>query len=162
MSSISRCLLAVLLVAPFLAQAKEPAAASNIASAVSKRKFDAAFSVCQAVVPTTHRDFAVANMVGPASPIIEYFFSRGVSMDSLGPWKDEVIGQPKHGELRLTADKGYVYRPNTGYLGPDQIAYAVEVKGKKFKVIETIWVADVAPEYGGCPADYKLPRADTQ
>jgi hypothetical protein len=39
------------------------------------------------------------------------------------------------------------------------MTFVVEVQGKKFKVIETVWVANAAPEYGGCPKDYKLPPA---
>ncbi|MBU1775847.1 MAG: tandem-95 repeat protein [Gammaproteobacteria bacterium] len=61
----------------------------------------------------------------------------------------------------LNSDGYYVYYPNEGYLGPDQITFVVEQMGKKFKVIETVWVANTAPEYGGCPADYKLPPATT-
>lgn len=126
-----------------------------------KIKYDAAYSVCQAVVPTSHRDFAIANVVLPMTSVISYLLSHGVSIDPSKPPKITLSEFPTHGELRTEgfANGVYAYYPNENHLGPDQMTFVVEAQGKKFKVIETVWVANVAPEYGGCPANYKLPPA---
>lgn len=131
--------------------------------ASSLQKYDAAFSVCQAVVPTTHRDFGLANGVGPGAVVTEYFMSKGVSLDSLvnSPSSTILVVKPSHGDIQQDSNGAYVYYPNNGYLGPDQMTFVVELMGKKFKVIQTVWVANVSPEYGGCPAGYKLPPATT-
>ena len=126
----------------------------------ANEKYDAAFSVCTAVVPVGHKDFELVNGVGSSSPILEYFMLRGDEYD-IKTWKQTLIGKPVHGEFIQQPNGGYVYHPNEEYLGPDQITWVVDAEGKKFKVIMTVWVADVAPEYGGCPPDYELPPADT-
>lgn len=126
---------------------------------VSQAKYDAAYSVCKAMVPVGHRDFSLVNGVGPSSPILGYFMSRGEAYD-IKSWKKTLVEHPKHGELISQPTGGYFYYPKDGYLGPDQLSWVVEAQGKKFKVIETVWVANVAPEYGGCPDDYKLPPAE--
>lgn len=128
-----------------------------------KEKYDAAFSVCGAAVPVTHRDFEMANFVTPMSVITPHLFDKGIIISSDEPIVVTLTEAPKHGEL---ISDGYTYgvykyKPIEGYLGPDQMTFDVEVMGKKFKVIETVWVANVAPEYGGCPSDYKLPPATT-
>lgn len=129
-------------------------------SLTSQQKYDAAFSVCEAVVPVGHRDFDLVNGVGPSSSILGYFMTRGESYDTK-TWKKTLVESPQHGKLIQQPNAGYVYYPNGGYLGPDQLTWVVEAEGKTFKVIETVWVANTAPEYGGCPADYKLPPATT-
>lgn len=118
------------------------------------KNYDAAFSVCGAAVPTTHRDYEISNIVYPLA----------VVPDTNEPTTVAVLHGPLHGHLSPYAkfpDSVFVYSPNDGYLGPDQITFVVEQMGKKFKVIVTAWVADVPPESGGCPEGYELPPADT-
>jgi hypothetical protein len=140
-------------------------AGTSITTTAQKEKYDAAFSVCGAAVPTTHRDFSIANRLSPLSVIDTYlYYEKGIPYDSNRPVKVTVIENPAHGRLVPDTDfpdTTFVYHPNEGYLGPDQITFVVEEMGKKFKVIETVWVANTAPEYGGCPTDYKLPPATT-
>ena len=166
MTFISRRALALLLITPFLASVQECAARSIATPVAQKRKYDAAFSVCQAAVPITHRDFPNANQLSPLSVTATYlFFEKGIPYDSNRLVQVIVIEKPAHGRLvpdKDFPDTAFVYHPNEGYLGPDQITFVVEEMGKKFKVIETVWVSNSPPEYGGCPADYKLPPASTQ
>lgn len=123
-------------------------------------KFDAVYSVCTAVVPVTHKDFPDANYVGPGAVILHHFASHKIALGADEPSKVVLVKRPQHGELRIDSDGAYTYHPDMRHLGPDQMTFFVEIRGKRFKVIETVWVADVAPEYGGCPKDYKLPPAE--
>jgi hypothetical protein len=117
-----------------------------------KEKYDAAYSVCGAVVPVTHKDFSLANRVGPSPSILYYFMSHGEEVD-IKTWQVRLVDGPKHGTY-----SGDIYSPDEGYLGLDQMTFVVEAQGKKFKVIETVWVENAAPDFG-CPTDIKLPPA---
>lgn len=113
----------------------------------SQTKYDAAMSICSFVAPTGHPDFPIANQLYPAAAAESYFHTRGTSLlDPSGlllePLQTTLIDGPRHGEVVLTADdpRLRVYRPNAGYLGPDQMTFEVEVKGKKLKVIYSVVV----------------------
>lgn len=133
---------------------------STIPPISTPKKYDATYSVCGPAVPTDHIDFSIANYVSPTTPVYGYLIAHGIIVEPDTPHKIVLVVRPHHGELRTEGDSAYVYFPNEGYLGPDQMTFVVEVQNKKFKVIETVWVSRAAPEYGGCPDDYKLPLAD--
>ena len=120
----------------------------------TSEKYDAAFSVCGPAVPVDHRDFTITNLIYPLAVI----------PDTGEPTQVTLLEGPHHGSLTPDADfpnSVFVYHPNDNYLGPDHMTFVVDVMGKKFKVIMTVWVANTPPEYGGCPPDYDLPPADT-
>ena len=82
-------------------------------------------------------------------------------------WEVTQLNGPKHGDLiaHPRDSRGYIYQPKDGYLGPDQMIFLVEAKGKKFKVIYSVDVADRAPEYGKCPDSFnikELPNPSTR
>jgi len=133
-----------------------------VPSVSSMQKYDAAFSVCGAAVPTTHRDYQLANYLEPTGLAWVYLKEHGIAITG-GATNVSIIEAPKHGVLNTEGLAPWVYKyvPKADYLGPDQITFVVEWMGKKFKVIETVWVENAAPDFGGCPADYKLPPATT-
>lgn len=150
-------LAAVVTMGPAIAFAQS---ASPRTATASPQRFDAVYSICTAVVPVTHKDFPDANYVGPGAVILHHFASNKMALSADEPSKIALVNRPQHGELRIDSDGAYIYHPDIRHLGPDQMAFVVEIKGKRLKVIETVWVANVAPEYGGCPKDYQLPPAE--
>ncbi len=126
-----------------------------------KQKYDVAYSVCVPAVPTTHRDYSITNYLEPTNLAWSYFRDHGITITG-GATNVSIIEAPAHGVLNTEGLAPWVYKyvPNAGYLGPDQITFVVEWMGRKFKVIETVWVANAAPDYG-CPTDIKLPPATT-
>jgi hypothetical protein len=144
----------------------EPAKPNILAGQASKPalpaevNYDATFSICQAVVPVGNSDFPDANQVGPSPAVLYYFMSRGKEFDR-SSWKVTVIEGPHKGALVPDAkfpDSSFVYRPNDGYLGADQITFLVEAQGKTFKVIESVHVVNRPPEYGPdqCPDGFGI------
>ena len=78
-----------------------------------------------------------------------------MTFDLNDPSQVTLFEGPKNGVLELSGS--YVYRPNEGYLGSDQMIFSVEAKGKIFKVIYSVDVAR-APDYGSpnCPNSFGI------
>ena len=124
------------------------AAHATLAAAAPKTKYDAVFSMCAPMhsadqVPSNiQRD----NLVSPTRAIDSYFESRGILLNlatGLGepePVLIKLLKGPAHGDLiaRNKAGISFTYHANPDYLGSDQMAFEVEVLGKKFKVIQTV------------------------
>lgn len=143
-----------------IAAAVVPDAAAARPAAASVSDPVVTFSICRAVVPVGHADFGIANLVGPSPAPLQYFMSRGQDFDRTA-WKVTLIEGPRHGMLvpnEKFPDSVFVYQPNEGYLGPDQMIFVVEAQGKKFKVIESVYVSPGAPEYGPpeCPNGFSI------
>ncbi len=137
------------------------------APVTAQTKYDAAFSICASVVPVGHNDFSALNGISPLSAAQAYFHAHGSDLNifqdpRLGlppePFKEILLESPQHGELR----NENLYYPNEGYLGPDQMTFSVEVKGKVFKVIYSVYVNRsseyVAPECGNNYSIKELPN----
>jgi hypothetical protein len=62
------------------------------------------------------------------------------------PLQTTMIDGPRHGQLIQSSEYpgSYVFHPEKGYLGPDQMTFEVDVKGKKLKVIYSV-VVDQLP-----------------
>jgi len=125
------------------------------APVAAQEKYDAIYSVCNNMVPVDHKDFSLANGVGGGSGALDYFMvKRGQQEFDTKSWKIMLLDGPKHGKLVPDIqDGGYMYYPEAGYLGIDQMTFVVEAQGKKFKEIYSVHVGNMAPEYGPCP-DY--------
>lgn len=113
----------------------------------SQSKYDAVMSVCSFVAPFGHPDLSLANGVSGLAGAQTYFHARGVSLlDPSGvlqePLQTTTLDGPRHGQLIQSSEYpgSYIYHPERGYLGPDQMTFEVEVKGKKLKVIYSVVV----------------------
>ena len=128
--------------------------------ATPQAQYDAVFSICQAVVPASHADFLTANVLTPTAAWPVYFQSHGLTIEQSAPLTINLVEGPRYGQLQSEgyADGVYAYRPNEGYLGSDQMTFVVEAQGKKFKVIESVYVSRGAPEYGPpeCPDGFSI------
>lgn len=128
-----------------------------IAPVAAQGKYDAAYSVCNNMVPVDHKDFSLANAVSASTAPISYFMKKfGQQEFDIESWKTTLLNGPKHGELVQDSqypNSSYMYHPNEGYLGIDQMTFLVETQGMIFKVIYSVHVGKMAPEYGPCP-DY--------
>ncbi|MDO8789901.1 MAG: hypothetical protein Q7J42_17635 [Sulfuritalea sp.] len=127
------------------------------APASSEEHYDGIFRVCNNMVPVGHPDFSLANGVSASTAPMSYFMTKfGQQQFDVESWKTTLIFGPKHGELVPDSrypNSSYIYHPNEGYLGIDQMTFTVEAQGKKFRVFYSVHVGKAAPEYGSCPDD---------
>lgn len=114
----------------------------------AQSQYDAVYSICTNVVPVGHGDFSRANGVGLIGAPMSYFQAQGIDIDPSEPYKRTLLKSPKYGEIlpRPENPNSFLYHPNEGYLGPDQMTFSVEMKGKILKVIYLVYV-DPNPEY---------------
>ncbi len=123
-------------------------------------KFDAEFSQCTTLANTDDPHWRTLNGVGPSSAGLTYFMSRGLEFD-ISTWKSKVVVGPQKGELEAVIEKSgatfdHLYIPKDGDSGPDQMIYILEAEGKRFRVIESVYVAEGIPENGheGCESGF--------
>lgn len=125
----------------------------------AQAKFDAVFNICESVVPVGHSDFSALNNVTIYGAAMAFFQARSVSLDDNEPSNITLLEGPLHGELR-----NVFYYPNEGYLGSDQMTYSLEVKGKIFKVVYSVYVNRsseyIAPECGDNYAIKEVTNSD--
>lgn len=105
-------------------------------------QYEAVIGACRFVEPNDPFDSAI-NSVPAIGPVINV-----LKLDPFKPVADarvRLLSGPKHGTLRLDPAKpgrAHHYFPKTDYRGKDEAAFEVQVNGKKYKVIYTLFVVD--------------------
>jgi hypothetical protein len=125
----------------------------------SEQVFDAVYSQCQTLAQTSDASWENLNIVGPGGAVGLYFESRGLNYNPEN-WKIIIVREPRHGSLKPLKDSigASIYKPNPDYYGPDQMTHILEAEGKRFKVIESVYVSKGIPEKGhpGCENSFGI------
>lgn len=108
------------------------------------------FQICQGV-ETANAPHNTGDILLPARAVLSYFESKNVSFKDFDPAKAvvTVLNAPAHGSLsawNLNANGPFAkYSPAAGYLGEDQVVYAIEWGGKRLQVTH---ILQVVPNIG--------------
>jgi hypothetical protein len=147
------------------------ASSSTESSKAVRGHYDAVISVCTFVAPRVSEEHTQFNAVSPLEAAQYYFHRRHTDLSS-----DEMLSS--HIALLKAPSKGnlvpdetfprsvFIYHPRNGYLGADHMVFGVDVKGKGFKVIYSVWVGPLAPDlmsehfqpeaFKACPGGYEI------
>ena len=131
-----------------------------IDSLIALEQYDAVFSLCQSTAPINDADYPIANRIHPHAAATAYFNSRSIILEPNVSRKITLLEGSLHGSLipdEKFPESVFIYQPDEGYLGADQMVFLVEVKGKTFKVIYSVDVIH-NPDFGspGCPDGFSI------
>jgi hypothetical protein len=122
-------------------------------------EYDGVYAVClNMLAAAPNRGLDVTNGIAGGDGALHYYvIEHHKQISDVKGLAITLLEGPKHGKLVSQTAGGYVYHPEDGFVGVDQVTFSVKANGKKFMEIYSLHVQYYAPQYGDCP-DYGVTR----